>query len=117
MGAMHMSLLGPDGITVLSQRVAATTEVTKRAISSIEGVELVHPNAHNFRDFVIRLPGDAEDAVSFMDSKGVMAGLPLGKWWDSMSSCLLIGCDERTSESDISSLVLAVEDWISEVKK
>jgi hypothetical protein len=52
-----------------------------------------------------------------MDSKGVMAGLPLGKWWDSMSSCLLIGCDERTSESDISSLANAIEDWVSEVNQ
>ena len=117
MGAMHMSLLGPHGITVLSQRVAATTEVTKRVLSSIKGIELVHPNSHNFRDFVIKLPGDAGDAVSFMDSKGVMAGLPLGKWWDSMSSCLLIGCDERTSESDISSLANAIEDWVSEVNQ
>jgi glycine dehydrogenase subunit 1 len=115
MGAMHMSLLGPDGITVLSQRVAASTEATKQALQAIEGVELVHPSSPNFRDFVIKLPGDSEDAVAFMDSKGVMAGLPLGQWWNEMSSCLLIGCDERTSESDISSLVSAIKEWIMEV--
>jgi glycine dehydrogenase subunit 1 len=115
MGAMHMSLLGPDGITVLSQRVAASTEATKQALQAIEGVELVHPSSQNFRDFVIKLPGDSEDAVAFMDSKGVMAGLPLGQWWNEMSSCLLIGCDERTSESDISSLVSAIKEWIMEV--
>jgi glycine dehydrogenase subunit 1 len=115
MGAMHMSLLGPDGITVLSKRVAATTELTKRALSSIEGVELYHPDAYNFRDFVIKLPGDSADAVAFMDSKGVMAGLPLGQWWNDMSSCLLVGCDERTSETDISSLVTVIEDWIKGV--
>jgi hypothetical protein len=45
-----------------------------------------------------------------------MAGLPLGQWWNEMSSCLLIGCDERTSESDILSLVSGIKEWIKEVK-
>ena len=56
MGAMHMSLLGPDGITVLAKRVAASTEATKKALSSIEGVELLYPNSSNFREFVIKIP-------------------------------------------------------------
>jgi len=112
---MHMSLLGPEGITVLAKRVAASTEVTKKALSSIDGVELIYPNSSNFRDFAIKIPGDSEKAVAFMDSKGVIAGLPMGVWWESHSSSILIGCDERTSESDISSLVLVVKEWIKEV--
>ncbi|MBC64456.1 MAG: aminomethyl-transferring glycine dehydrogenase [Euryarchaeota archaeon] len=115
MGAMHMSLLGPDGITVLSKRVAATTETTKKALLSIEGVELLHPNSSNFREFVIKVPGDSEKAIAFMDSKGVIAGFPLGLWWESHSSCILVGCDERTSDNDISSLVSVVNEWINEV--
>jgi glycine dehydrogenase subunit 1 len=115
MGAMHMSLLGPDGITVLAKRVAASTEATKKALTSIEGVELLYPDSSNFREFVIKIPGDTEKAVSFMDSEGVIAGFPLGLWWESHSSCILIGCDERTSHSDISSLVSAVKKWIKEV--
>jgi glycine dehydrogenase subunit 1 len=115
MGAMHMSLLGPDGITVLSKRVAATTETTKKALLSIEGVELLHPNSSNFREFVIKVPGDSEQAIAFMDSKGVIAGFPLGLWWESYSSCILVGCDERTTDNDISSLVSVVNEWINEV--
>ena len=117
MGAMHMSLLGPDGITLLAKRVAASTEATKRALNSIEGVELLFPHSSNFREFVIKVPGDSEKAVSFMDSEGVIAGLPLGLWWASQSSCILIGCDERTSSSDISSLVSVVKKWVEEVVK
>ena len=116
MGAMHMSLLGPEGITVLAKRVAASTEATRKALSSIDGVELIHPKSSIFRDFAIKIPGDSEEAVLFMDSKGVIAGLPMGLWWESHSSSILIGCDERTSESDISSLVSAIKEWIKEVK-
>jgi len=112
---MHMSLLGPDGITVLAKRIAASTETARKAVSSIDGVELLHPKSSNFREFAVRVPGDSEEAISFMDSKGVIAGHPLGSWWDSYSSCILIGCDERTSSEDISALVTVIEEWIKEV--
>jgi len=116
MGAMHMALLGPEGITVLAKRVAASTEAAKKALSSVKGVELVYPESSVFRDFVIRIPGDSEKAISFIDSKGVIGGLPLSLWWESHSSCILVGCDERTSESDISLLVSAIKEWVKEVE-
>ena len=69
------------------------------------GVELVDPDTPNFREFAVKLPGNASDAVAHMDAAGVLGGFPMGEWWDSMSSCLLIGCDERTTTSDIDALV------------
>ena len=116
MGAMHMSLLGPEGIEKLALRVAASTELTKRSVCAIRGVELLNSNNQNFRDFTVKLPGDAADAVAHMDDLGVLGGLALGDWWDSMSDCLLIGCDERTSQSDIDSLVSSLKSWIEEVQ-
>ena len=115
MGAMHMALLGPEGLEKLALRVAATTEIAKQAICGINGVELVDPDTPNFREFAVKLPGDASDAVAHMDAAGVLGGFPMGQWWDSMSSCLLIGCDERTTESDIDSLVSALSAWVEEV--
>ena len=110
-----MALLGPEGLEKLALRVAATTEVTKLAISKIPGVELVDPNTPNFREFAVKLPGNAADAVAHMDASGVLGGFPMGEWWDSMSSYLLIGCDERTTQSDIDALVSALMAWVEEV--
>ena len=115
MGAMHMALLGPEGLEKLALRVAATTEITKQAVSGIKGVELVDPDTPNFREFAVKLPGNASDAVAHMDKAGVLGGFPMGEWWDSMSSCLLIGCDERTTTSDIDALVYALSAWVKEV--
>ena len=115
MGAMHMALLGPEGLEKLALRVAATTEATKQAVCAIDGVDLVDPDTPNFRDFAVKLPGQAADAVTHMDASGVLGGFDMGEWWDSMSTCLLIGCDERTSKSDIEALVKALGAWIAEV--
>ena len=107
-----MALLGPRGIERLALRVASATEATKRAITSIVGIELVDPAANNFREFAVKLPGEASDALAHLDSEGVLGGLDLGVWWDSMSSCLLIGADERTSDSDIDALVAGLSSWL-----
>ena len=112
MGAMHMALLGPRGIERLALRVASATAATKRAVTSIDGIELVDPEASNFREFAVKLPGEASDALTHLDSEGVLGGLDLGVWWDFMSTCLLIGADERTSESDIDSLVAGLSSWL-----
>ena len=57
----------------------------------------------------------ASDALAHMDAAGVLGGFPMGEWWDSMSSCLLIGCAERTTTSDIDALVSALSAWVEEV--
>ena len=115
MGAMHMALLGPEGLERLALRVSAATEATKRAVCAIPGVELVDPDTPNFRDFAVNLPGEAKKALAHMDRAGVLGGLDIGEWWDSMSTCLLIGCDERTSQTDIHALVSALSSWAEEV--
>ena len=111
MGAMHMSLLGPEGLEKLATRISSSTYAVMEAVTDIPGVELVNPGGAFFREFAIRLPGPAKDALSSMDASGVLGGFDLGNWWEEMSDCLLIGCDEGITESDISSLVDALGAW------
>ena len=43
MGAMHMALLGPEGLEKLARRNAGAWAATKSAVLALEGVEAVHP--------------------------------------------------------------------------
>jgi len=113
MGAMHMALLGPEGLEKLAMRIYSSTSTTLEAVTSITGVELVNPSACFFREFAIRIPGSAREALGSMDSAGVLGGLDLGNWWSGMSDCILIGCDEGTSEADISALADALGKWVA----
>jgi glycine dehydrogenase subunit 1 len=117
MGAMHMALLGPEGLEKLANRVFSATSTTLGAVTSIPGVELVSPDGCFFREFAIRIPGPAKEAIESMDSEGVLGGLNLGTWWGDMSDCLLIGCDEATTEDDISALSNALGKWIEGASK
>ena len=117
MGAIHMSLLGPEGLERLALRVAANTKLAKDLISSINGIELVDHESSNFREFRVKLPRPTSEALSYLDDFGVIAGLDLGIWFDSMSHYLLIGVDERTSKSDINELSDGLSMWLKEEQK
>ena len=67
MGAMHMSLLGPEGLEKLATRISSSTYAVMEAVTNIPGVELVNPGRAFFREFAIRLPGPAKVALSSMD--------------------------------------------------
>ncbi|MDP6661757.1 MAG: aminomethyl-transferring glycine dehydrogenase subunit GcvPA [Candidatus Thalassarchaeaceae archaeon] len=116
MGAIHMALLGPEGLERLALRVAASTEATKLALTAIDGIELANPGAHNFREFALLLPSQATDALKHLEEIGVIGGFDLGSWWGSMSNCLLVGVDERTSHDDIEALANGLASWAEGVQ-
>ena len=114
MGAMHMALLGPVGLETLSTRILSSTRMTIDELSSVEGLELVFPKSPVFREFAVKVPGKASEALSHIFELGVIGGFDLGEWWSDRGSWILIGCDERTSESDISLLKKSLTSWVEE---
>jgi len=114
MGAMHMALLGPEGLQRLAMRTAAAAQETMETVLGIDGVELLFPSTPIFREFAIRLPISSEAALERMDRNGVTGGFDLSRWWGPMDNALLIGCDERTSMDDIRKLSESLEKAIKE---
>ena len=114
MGAMHMALLGPVGLETLSTRILSSTRMTIDELSSVEGLELAFPKSPVFREFAVKIPGKASEALSHIFELGVIGGFDLGEWWSDRGSWILIGCDERTSESDISLLKKSLTSWVEE---
>ena len=114
MGAMHMALLGPVGLETLSTRILSSTRMTIDELSSVEGLELAFPKSPVFREFAVKVPGKSSEALSHIFELGVIGGFDLGEWWPDRGSWILIGCDERTSESDISLLKKLLTSWVEE---
>jgi len=112
MGAIHMSLLGPEGLNKLSMRVSANTKILKHHMSSIDGVKIEFPNSLHFREVAIRIPGNASELLEFLDLRGILGGFDLGRWWEDKNDLMLIGVDERTRESDIELLSNEISEWL-----
>lgn len=112
MGAMHMALLGPVGLETLSTRILSSTRMAIDELSSLEGLEFAFPKSPVFREFAVKVPGKSSEALSHIFEMGVIGGFDISQWWPEKESWILIGCDERTSESDISSLKKSLSSWV-----
>ncbi|MEE2812329.1 MAG: aminomethyl-transferring glycine dehydrogenase subunit GcvPA [Candidatus Thermoplasmatota archaeon] len=116
MGAMHMAMLGPVGLQTLAQRNTAACEATKQALSSIEGIDLVHPSGVHFNEFAIKLPGEAASLLDFLDSEcDLTGGFDLSDWWPELGDSLLVCATDQIDMEDIEELADGIRDWISEV--
>ena len=56
MGAMHMALLGPDGLRDLAHRNMMSCQKAKEILGATPGVRIVH-DAHHFNEFAIEVQG------------------------------------------------------------
>ncbi len=116
MGAMHMAMLGPDGLQTLAQRNAAACEATKQALTSIDKISLMHPNGFHFNEFAIKLPGEAASLLDFLDTEcDITGGFDLSDWWPDFGDSLLVCATDQIDMEDIEELADGIRDWISEV--
>jgi glycine dehydrogenase subunit 1 len=117
MGAMHMALLGPEGLERLAMRNVAAMLTTKRLVTAIEGVQSMHPNSAHFNEFTIVLPGPAAAALHYLDRRGITAGLDLGSIDIKLSNNLLITATDQNSVADAEALAAGLETWIASLSK
>ncbi|MEE2748095.1 MAG: aminomethyl-transferring glycine dehydrogenase subunit GcvPA [Candidatus Thermoplasmatota archaeon] len=113
MGAMHMALLGPEGLERLAQRNAGACAATKAALLAIDEIEAVHPHGVHFNEFAIRLPRPAADLLSFLDEEcDITGGLDLSQWWPGRENELLVCATDQIDSEDVEELVEGVQDWL-----
>jgi glycine dehydrogenase subunit 1 len=113
MGAMHMSLLGPEGLHDLAVRNMAACALGKRKISEIAGVSLPHASSHHFQEFVVELPGSASDCLSYLDSVGIVGGFDLARWYADRPNWLLVSFTDQTRANEIELLAAHMDVWAS----
>mgnify|MGYP003312869953 FL=1 len=111
MGAMHMSLLGPEGLHDLAVRNMAACALGKQKLSSINGVRIPHASSHHFQEFVIELPGTARDCLAYLDSVGIVGGFDLARWYPNQPNWMLVAFTDQTKANEIELLAAHIEVW------
>ena len=113
MGAMHMALLGPEGLHTLAVRNMTACLLAKQKLGEIKNIVLPHSSNHHFNEFVIELPGSSEDCLSHLDSVGIIGGFDLSAWYPERKNWLLATFTDQTSEKQIELLATHLAAWAS----
>ena len=117
MGAMHMSLLGPEGLELLAERNMAACQLAIEKIGQIQGINLPHQSVSHYNEFVIELPGSASDCLNYLDTRGVIGGFDLSTWYPSKENWMLVSLSDQTSAKDIDMLCAQISIWCESPSK
>ena len=113
MGAMHMALLGPEGLHALAVRNMTACILAKQKLSQVQNIRLPHSNSHHFNEFVIELPGSSKDCLAHLDAVGIIGGFDLSAWYPERTNWILATFTDQNNANQIELLVSHLALWAS----
>lgn len=113
--AVYLSWLGPQGLREVGERCFALAHLAADALCAIPGCSMRFDAAF-FKEFTLRVPGDASEIVFNMLSKGYLAGPAfsgLKAGGEGLEDCLMICVTEKRTEGQIKGLAKALSEALS----
>jgi glycine dehydrogenase subunit 1 len=99
---IHLALLGEAGLTRLAELNHATACNLADRLAVVPGVRIL--NSSFFNEFTVRLPKPATPVVEQLAEYGVLAGVPLSRFYserDDLANLLLVAATETVTDDDI----------------
>jgi glycine dehydrogenase subunit 1 len=115
MGAMHMSLLGPEGLQHLAVRNMAASTKLKRQLSNLESLHLPYSDQSHFNEFVVELPSTTSACLAYLEEDGIIGGFDISQWYPEKTNQMLLSVTDQTSQRDIDRLIQSLSKWTKEV--
>ena len=107
-GLIFLSLIGRQGLVELARLNRDKAEYAKAQLAGIPGVTVLQ-SAATFNEFTIFLPKAADEVVAELLKKDIMAGVPLGQYYQGSENCLVLTVTEKRSKKEIDRLVRELE--------
>jgi glycine dehydrogenase subunit 1 len=102
--AIYLSAVGPRGLARVASLCMEKAHYAARAIAGIDGFKLRFASPF-FKEFVIQTRRDVVKLLEQCQREGILAGVPLGKWFPEMKDCFMAACTEKRTKQEIDRLV------------
>ena len=111
---IHLALLGEAGLTRLARLNHAAAVSLAERLEQVPGIRLL--NRAFFNEFAVRLPRPAAEIVELLAGKGVLAGVPISRFYpdnDAVADLLLVAATEMTTAEDMDRLEAGLREVLS----
>ncbi len=105
---IYLSLIGKEGFRDLGQQCMDRANYAWDKLTAIDGIEPVFDRPF-FNEFAIRLPKSASDVISDLIPQGIVAGFPVGHYYENMEDVLLLSFTEMRTKEEIDILAVKIE--------
>ncbi|MBN1343100.1 MAG: aminomethyl-transferring glycine dehydrogenase subunit GcvPA [Phycisphaerae bacterium] len=106
--AIYLSVMGKQGVVRVAKQCLDRAHYAAVRIAELDGFELAFPGAPFFKEFAVRTTKDVSDVLAACRQRGILAGVPLGRWYDELSDCFLVAVTEKRARGEIDALVEAL---------
>jgi len=102
--AVHMALLGPEGLARVARACHANTLALASRLSAVGGVSRAFSGAF-FHETVLTLPTPAASVLRALRAQGILGGLDLKPAYPELGHALLVCATETKNEDDLTRFV------------
>ncbi len=104
---IHLALLGPQGLRETAELCARKSQYAAEQLTKLPGVRLAFDRPF-FKEFTLRVPGDASRLLAGLADDGYLAGLDLGRFDPTMAGCVSVAVTEKRTKAEIDGLAAAM---------
>lgn len=107
---VYLCLLGKEGLRRLAFLNLKRAGYAKERLSSIDGFRVAF-TAPTFNEFVVYTGRDVEALLLHLKEKGILGGIPLGRFYSELRDALLVSVTEMNTEDEIERLIKEIEGY------
>jgi glycine dehydrogenase subunit 1 len=104
---IHMAALGRAGLREVAAQCFDKAHYAAERIANLPGYRLRFGGPF-FKEFVVECPTSAEAVAAACRQRGLLAGVPLGRYVPGMDNCLMIAVTEKRTRDQIDRLVASL---------
>jgi glycine dehydrogenase subunit 1 len=101
---IYLSLMGKTGLRRVGELCLNKSHYLAGRLCEISGVSMAF-EAPFFKEFVVRLPVPSEEVVSMLRPHRILAGVPMGRYYQGMEDLLLVCVTEQRTKEDMDEFV------------
>lgn len=109
MSTVYLATMGRRGLREVAEQNVAKAQYAAREIAALDGYSLMF-DAPRFNEFVVRTPVPADEVVERLQSRNLLAGVALGRYYPQMTHGLLVCVTEQNTRAQIDRLVSGLKE-------
>ena len=107
--SVYLTYLGPDGLRQVADVSYARAHDLAVRLDALRGYELIHPELPFLNEFAVRV-ADLRGMLDRCERAGILAGLPLRRWYPDLDDVALFCCTEVNDPGALDTLVQVLEE-------
>ena len=111
---IHLALLGEAGLTRLARCNHARAVVLAERLGRVKGVRVISQTF--FNEFAVLLPKPAAEVVDALAERGILAGVPVSRFYPSypeLAEVLLLCATETSTDEDADALIAGLQEVLA----